>query len=389
MRSPNSWSLLTRLVVIAISLLVVGLTLYSAWPLLGPLSIALLLAYSLNPLVISVEERFRLQRKWAVTLVYFFFLLILAAIPGTLIPILIRQVRLFSEELVDVETELAAFLSGPVNIWGQEIYFDQLWTDFVGISAESLAPAAENALRVIETTSVSLAWLLVILVATYYLLRDGKGLRDWLIKLAPDYEQEGLHKLSLEVNLIWRAYLRGTLTIMLIMAITATVIGTLIGLPGAVAIGLLTGLFTIIPELGILLAGLLATLVAYFQGSNLLPLPDVGFAIVVAIIYLVMWQVKSNWLRPYAMGPTLRLNTGLVFVVIVTTVVLQGLLIALIILPVLATAGVIGRYIRCRLLELNPWPDDKLPSLAEGLIQEQKEKPPRKKLRLRRKANNE
>jgi predicted PurR-regulated permease PerM len=302
---------------------------------------------------------------------------------------LIRQVRLFSEELVDVETELAAFLSGPVNIWGQEIYFDQLWTDFVGISAESLAPAAENALRVIETTSVSLAWLLVILVATYYLLRDGKGLRDWLIKLAPDYEQEGLYKLSLEVNLIWRAYLRGTLTIMLIMAVTATIVGTLIGLPGAVAIGLLTGLFTIIPELGILLAGLLATLVAYFQGSNLLPLPDIGFAILVAIIYLVMWQVKSNWLRPYAMGPTLRLNTGLVFVVIVTTVVLQGILIALIILPVLATAGVIGRYIRCRLLDLNPWPDDKLPSLAEGLIQEQKEKPPRKKLRLGRKANSE
>jgi predicted PurR-regulated permease PerM len=101
-----------------------------------------------------------------------------------------------------------------------------------------------------------------------------------------------------------------------------------------------------------------------------------------------MWQVKSNWLRPYAMGPTLRLNTGLVFVVIVTTVVLQGILTALIILPVLATAGVIGRYIRCRLLDIDPWPDDKLPTLAEGLIQEKKEKPPRKKLRLRRKTND-
>ena len=65
----KSWSLLTRLVVISVSLLVVGLTLYTAWPMLGPLSLALLLAYTLNPLVIAAQERFRLQRKWAVTLV--------------------------------------------------------------------------------------------------------------------------------------------------------------------------------------------------------------------------------------------------------------------------------------------------------------------------------
>jgi predicted PurR-regulated permease PerM len=384
----KSWSLLTRLIVIAVSLLVVGLTLYAAWPLLGPLSLSLLLAYTLNPLVINLQERFRMQRKWAVSAVYFVFLLLVAAIPGSLIPILIRQIRGFSAELEDVETEMSAFLSEPLTILGQEIQVDELWSEIITISTESLAPAAENALRVIETTSLSLAWLLIILVATYYLLRDGKGLRDWIISLAPDYERDGLYKLSLEVNLIWRAYLAGTLTIMLIMAVVATIVGLLVGLPGAVAIGLLTGLFTIIPELGIILAGVLATLIAYFQGSNLLPLPNVGFAILVAILYLVMWQVKSNWLRPYAMGPTLRLNTGLVFVVIVTTVVLQGLLIALIILPVLATAGVIGRYIRCRLLDIDPWPDDKLPSLAEGLIQEKKEKPPRKKLRLRRGKDN-
>jgi predicted PurR-regulated permease PerM len=355
---------------------------------LGPLSLSLLLAYNLNPLVINLEERYRLQRKWAVSIVYSIFLLLMAAIPGSLIPILIRQIRGFSAELEDVETEMSAFLSEPLTILGQEIQFDELWSEIITLSTESLAPAAENALRVIETTSLSLAWLLIILVATYYLLRDGKGLRDWIISLAPDYEREGLYKLSLEVNLIWRAYLAGTLTIMLIMAVTATIIGLLVGLPGAVAIGLLTGLFTIIPELGILLAGVLATLIAYFQGSNLLPLPNAGFAILVAILYLVMWQVKSNWLRPYAMGPTLRLNTGLVFVVIVSTVVLQGILTALIILPVLATAGVIARYIRCRLLDIDPWPGDKLPSLAEGLIQEKKEKPPRRKLRLRRGKDN-
>jgi hypothetical protein len=53
----------------------------------------------------------------------------------------------------------------------------------------------------------------------------------------------------------------------------------------------------------------------------------------------------------------LRLNEGLIFVSIIGATVLWGILGALIIVPLLATLRVIGHYIRCRLLHLDPWPE--------------------------------
>jgi hypothetical protein len=47
-----------------------------------------------------------------------------------------------------------------------------------------------------------------------------------------------------------------------------------------------------------------------------------------------------------------------VFLAIIAAALLQGILAALIVLPILATIGLTGRYIRARLLNLEPWPDD-------------------------------
>jgi hypothetical protein len=45
-------------------------------------------------------------------------------------------------------------------------------------------------------------------------------------------------------------------------------------------------------------------------------------------------------------------------VAIIAAALLQGILAALVVLPVLATVGIMGRYIRARLLNLDPWSDE-------------------------------
>lgn len=384
MTSSNGWSTTTRVIVICLTLVIIGAFTYANQPLIAPLIVAALLAYILTPLARLARNRWpRLGRRGSVSLVYFFFLTLVIATPGTLTPLLIRQARGLSVELENVEAQLMEFLSQPFTFLGQEFMLDEMWTELLDFLLEALAPATENALQVIEATSTSLAWLLVILVTTYYLMLDWRGLKKWFVELAPAAERSDVEKLLEEVNLIWGAYLRGTLLLMLVTAIAFSIIGVIIGLPGGVAIGLITGLMSIIPDLGLLLAGLLAVIVAYFQGSNFLPLPNFWFAILVGVIYLIIWQVKANWIRPRFMGPFLSMNTGLIFIAIVGAVVLYNIFVAMIILPLLATASVIGRYIHCRLLGQNPWPDDKVPSLAEGLIKEpSKEKNGPKKRRL-------
>jgi predicted PurR-regulated permease PerM len=142
---------------------------------------------------------------------------------------------------------------------------------------------------------------------------------------------------------------------MIIMGILFIILGLAVGLPGAVAIGLVTGLLSMVPEVGPFASGILAVLVALFQGSNFLPIPNFWFAVIVAGIYLVVMQVKSIWLRPKVMGRFMHMNTGLVFLAIIAAVILEGVLGALIVLPILASVGTIGRYVRARLLNLDPW----------------------------------
>jgi predicted PurR-regulated permease PerM len=360
----KEWSPLTRVIVISICLLLTGLFIYLIRPLIGPLIVAALVAYVLNLTVKWLKSRTQLQHTWAVSIVYILFLALFIATPGILVPVLIGQFRTLSRELSVIEAQIEAYLTTPVVLLDRIIYPEQLWAYFLGVATESLTPATEDAVQVLEATSISLVWILIILVCIYYLMLDWPGLRDWLIGLVPKQEQTDMYRLLDEINVIWQAYLQGTLVLMLIMGIVFTVVGLALGLPGAVAIGIVTGLLSMIPELGPALAGILAVLVALFEGSNFLPISNFWFAVLVGAIYLVVMQIKSLWLRPLVMGRFMHMNTGLVFVAIIGAAVLHGILAALIILPILATVGVIGRYIRARLFNESPWPEEEIPAIT-------------------------
>lgn len=362
------WSTFTRAVVAAASLVVIGLLVYAIHPMIEPIIIAVLLAYVLNPIVKLIQTRARLPHGWAVPLVYFSCLTLLIVIPSVLAPVAVRQLTGLSTYLLQIETELEAYLANPIVLFNQQIYLGQLLSDLLQMTSESFTPAAEGALAVIERTSTSLAWLLVILVSTYYLLLDGDHLMAWLIRQAPRASQEDVVRLLKEINVIWRAYLQGTLVLMLIVGLVFTVVWVAIGLPGALALGLLTGLLTVIPDVGPTIAAILAVLVALFQGSDFLPLSNFWFAVLVFAIYFVLIQIKSIWLRPRIMGYFLSMNEGLIFVSIIGAVILWGILGALLIVPLLATLGVIARYVRCRLLNLDPWPDTPPPSAPVQLV---------------------
>ncbi len=364
----TNWSTTTRVLIVAVVLVLIGWFIVIIRSLIGPMIVAALLAYTLHPLVERLKNRFRLQHRQAVALVYFPFLIILFATPSTLVPLLVREIRTLSDEVIAVMNSIELWLERPIVILGRTLSQEELASFFSSTTA-SFTPAAEDAIRVLETTSTSLLWFIVILVTTYYLLSDWVGLRAWILRLFPKSEQEDISRLLHEINVTWRSYLRGTLTLMFIMGILFTILGLAIGLPGAVALGLLTGLLSMIPELGPTIAGILSALVAFFEGSNFLPLSNFWFAVLVGGIYLVVMQVKSLWLRPIVMGRFMHMNTGLVFVAIIGSALISGVLGALIILPVLVTVGQVGDYVRRRLYNLPLWPEEVIveePGISNG-----------------------
>jgi predicted PurR-regulated permease PerM len=215
-----------------------------------------------------------------------------------------------------------------------------------------LSPLPEELLQLLESTSVGVLWFLVILVSVHMFLSHWPRMRDWLINLAPPVYQGEMHELYRRIRQVWMAYLRGQIVLMFIVGIAFTVAWGIIGIPGALALGVIAGFLTLVPDVGPFLAYLLAVGVALLEGSNWIPLSNFWVAGIVTITYLVLINLKGLWLRPYIMGRSVHMNEGLVFIAIMIATILEGIMGALLVVPLLATVAVIGEYVRRKVLGL-------------------------------------
>ncbi|HBX68767.1 MAG TPA: hypothetical protein DEH25_05135 [Chloroflexi bacterium] len=364
----SGWNLATRYYVLTIVLLLFGLLAWTTRDLFAQLMVAGLIAYLLNPLVNFVVKRTRFAHRGAVNLVYFLSLGLLISVPAVLVPVLLSEIETLSQDLLSIVYRFQSVSVQPIVIGGFVINLDTVIPRFDESISLFAGALPENAIHFIESTSRNAAWFLVILVSIYYLLMDWERLRDSIIGLAPDPHQADIRRLYAQIKEVWSAYVRGQLTLMFIVGVVFSLVWLAVGLPGAVIFGILTGLFSLVPEIGPLVAGSMAVLVAYWEGSNFLPLSNGWFALLVIGLYLVLINFKNIWLRPRIMGHSVNLNEGLVFVAIIAAVIFGGVLGALVIIPVLASMIVIGRYLRARIFDLDPFPLESTPIVSETEI---------------------
>jgi len=203
--------------------------------------------------------------------------------------------------------------------------------------------------------------MLVVLVTAYYLMTDWGKLRKTIINLAPHDERSDLEHLYRDIRAVWMGYLRGQIRLMFVLSIMYSIAWFAIGLPGALALGVLAGLLNLLPEVGPFAVAVLATVIAFIEGSTYIPVSNFWFAVITLGVYLILNNFKTIWLQPRILGHSVFLHEGVVFVAIIAAIVLQGVLGVLIIVPLLATFVVLGRYIRRRLLGMSPF-DDKEPA---------------------------
>ncbi len=352
----TAWNRATRYLVLIVVLGFLLWLLISIRALLSPLLVAALLAYVLNPAVTLIKRRTRLPHNWSVTVIYLLFLAVLAATLVLVLPVLINQIDRLSAELRSVRAQLGEAWAEPVSIAGLQVPLQELLIEFDELSYELLRPG--RIFRVLQIATSNLVWVLVILVTAYYLLRDGDHLTEWSINLAPEAYRPDVRRLLQEIRLIWQAYLRGQLALMVTVGVLTGLVSAAAGLRGAAALGLLAGALDLIPSLGPTAALVVAAAVAWFDGSSYLPLPQIWFTGLVVVLYNLVQLAENVWLQPHIMGRALRLNSGLVFVAVVGALTMAGALVALIIVPVLGSAGIIGRYLHRRMLGLPPWSEE-------------------------------
>jgi predicted PurR-regulated permease PerM len=317
--------------------------------------IAGFVAYLLNPAVEFLRSRFGIKHAAAVNGVFFSALILLVGVPAAMTPIFYDEARIVAEDLLDLSRQLAATLSQPVQFGSLVFHLEGWGRSLAELENVFLAPLPEEFLSLLETTSVGLLWFLVIIVSVYLLLMHWHEMREGLFSfILPPYRAE-VDELYRRVRNIWMAYLRGQIVLMLIVGVIFTVVWLIIGIPGALVLGMVAGLFTLVPDVGPFLAVLLAAGVALLEGSTWIPLSNFWVAGIVVAVYLVLISIKNLFLRPLIMGRSVHMNEGVVFIIIIVATILEGILGALLVVPLVASAAIIVRYLRRKILGLPPF----------------------------------
>lgn len=356
MQESKSWSLTTRYFVLILLLGGFLWLVISARDLIGPLAISALLAYVLNPLVNWVSSRSRLTRQSVVLLVYVLFLAALIAAGVLVAPLLPAQMAKLAEQLQTITLQIQTLLERPVYIFHVQIPLDSVLADLPTLIQDLTRP--DLLINALAATSTNLVWVLVVVLTTYYLLLDWDRLRDWLLGLVPDPYQADMRHLYVNVRKVWSRYFGGQLRLMIIVGLMTGLAAAAIGLPGALAFGFLAGLFDIVMSVGPLIVTVIAGIVAFVAGSTYLPLSNFWFMVLVVIVFMLIQVLENTWLRPRIMSDRLHLHPAVVFVAVVASLAMAGVLTALIIVPLIGSALVVGRYLHCKIFDLEPWPEE-------------------------------
>ena len=377
----TKWSRTFRYWLLTFIVIFLVIFLWYTRAMIAPLIIAALIAYVMNPAVALSMRYTRLSRPLTIAIILILGLSILIGVPALIIPTLLSELQLLTVDLQKTSLQILNVLSQPVKILNWEIQISHLLSDPTQWISEGTQMITENALYLIESTSRNLLWFLVILISTYYLLRDWDHLRDWLLSLPPKQQQADARRVYSEIRQVWQGYLWGNLTLMTIVGVTFTLAWFALGVPGALILGVIAGILTIIPDLGPAIAAGLAIIVALIEGSTYLPVSNFWFALMVTGAYLGLINIKNIWIRPRIFGRSVHMHDGIVFVAIIVAVVIWGILGALIIVPTLASMGVLGKYIYSRLIGEEPWPAEQpVPVVdeppAEVVLVETRDSPP-------------
>jgi len=367
------WGGTTKRTVVLVVLLLLALVVYRFREVLPPLIIALLVAFVLDPVVDFVAARVRLARGLATGVVFFVLFLVglgAMAAPVTAFPSIQRAVRAIQFDLNSIISEIGTFLGQPVHIWGYSLDLSNVYQELNAALSRFVASVAQGTLNFALTVASGAFWVIFILIASFYLVKDADRIVEQLDRLAPPGYRDDFVRLRQQVTAVWHAFLRGQLLLGLAIAVMTTIVGLSVGLPYAAALGLFAGVMEFVPNLGPFLAAIPAVLMALFEGSSFLPLSNFWFAVLVVGLYIAVQQIEGNLLVPRILGQSLNLHPLVVLIAIIVGASLAGILGMLVAAPVLATLRVVGRYVFYRLYDRDPFaePAEGAPPRKTGVL---------------------
>lgn len=310
------------------------------WP---PLILAGAIVFILNPVVTFLQRR-HIPRLLGTTLAYLG-VIGLAVLGGFLVAPLAQQQ---ADELSDEWPAIRDGLEEDVNElhersveenWPIQIpRWDDLGSSLTGgedgdeaTFEEQLDRARELGLRVFH---VAIIFVLAPIIA-FYLLVDLPHLGRVAESLIPERSKREVHHVAERLNRAIGGYFRGQLVVAIIVGVMVSIGLAILGLPFWLLIGMIAGLFNMIPLIGPYIGAVPGIVIALTAGDGF------GQAIWVAVVMTIAQQIDNHFITPNVMQRVVKLHPAAVMLALLAGGTIAGFMGLLLAVPTAAVLKII------------------------------------------------
>ncbi|WP_345950959.1 AI-2E family transporter [Mucilaginibacter sp. PAMB04274] len=331
-----------KLAFILIGIMALGFLIILGKELLDPLMFGFLFAILLLPLANFFERRIKLPRSMAA----FLSILLMVAFLGGIIYLVGTQISNLANDWPQLKEQVSKSLV-DLQVWIQKTFHVNAEKQMLYVN-DTTDKIVASGTTVLGTTFGALSSLLLfylfIIIFTFLILFYRRLLFRFVLYVFDEESTPVVQAVVENIQSILRKYILGLLLEMVIVATISCIAFWIIGVKYAILLGIITGIFNIIPYVGIFSALVLSSLITFATGA-------ISKALVVALVVIAIHAVDSNVILPMVVGSKVRLNALITFIGIILGEMLWGLSGMFLSIPVIAICKIIFDHIN----GLRPW----------------------------------
>jgi predicted PurR-regulated permease PerM len=242
-----------------------------------------------------------------------------------------------------IDNFLSTSQSGVTNL---NISVDEITSrlgDVLGTLARFLGPTFSAIVSIFFTFLMSVQMTLT-----------ADGMRSWYADLIPPGYGPELAFMVTKIRKTWVGFLRGQMSLMLIIGVVTWLGASILGLRQALFLGIIAGIMELIPNIGPTIAAVPAVALALLFGSTHLAIDNFVFALIVVAFYVLVQLAENQLLVPNIMGDAVDLPPLVVLIGTIAGAGAFGIMGALLATPVIATGNLVFRYVYRKIIEDQP-----------------------------------
>ncbi|MFY9588436.1 MAG: AI-2E family transporter [Actinomycetota bacterium] len=347
---------------------------YLVWPLrviFPPVALALVVVYLLNPLVNRLQRR-GVRRGLAVALIYVAFVAVVTTALSLLIPLIARQISGFIEKLPTYVQDVTDWVNRFAARRGWDFRID-LTTEKIQQYVTDNRQAIIGVLGGVKSFAFSLIHILITLIIgiilSIYILLDLPKIQRSVRAMLPENRRDEIVGLTEKIGGALGGFFRGQLLVALFVGVASAVGLSIVGIPFAVVVGLIAGIFNLVPLIGPFVGAVPAVILALLSDKP-------GNAIWAGLVLLIVQQIDNHIISPNVMGRTVKLHPITVMLALLAAGSLVGIFGMLLIIPAIAAVKAVAQHLwskrTVRDALADAYPGSEAPALfAESVVVEE------------------